>query len=78
MPPNCPEMYIPSGGEPEMSVSNNKLAAESWYHKPDPLVWLLGHGNEGMVVVERIETTAQWTLCPKSLPLLRDSAQKWG
>ena len=37
------------------SVNTNKLAAESGYHNPDALVWLLGHANEVMVVVEGVE-----------------------
>ena len=48
----APQDVQPSGGEPEMSVNTNKLAAESGYHNPDPLVWLFGHANEAMVVVE--------------------------
>ena len=41
-----------------MSVSTNKPAAESEYHNPNPLVWLLGHTNEGKVVVKGLEITA--------------------
>ena len=29
--------------------------AESRYQNPDPLVWLLGHADEAMVVVEGVE-----------------------
>ena len=45
----------PSGGDPRTSQSSNKLAAESGYQNPDPLVWLLGHANEAMIVVEGVE-----------------------
>ena len=58
-----------------MSVHTNKLVVESGYYNPYPLVWLLGHANEDMVVVEGMETMA---LGPKYLPLLRDSIQIWG
>ena len=48
----------PSEGEPGMLVSTNKPVAESGYHNPDPMVWLLGHANEAMVVVEVVEVIA--------------------
>ena len=41
-----------------MLVGTNKLAAESVYHNPDSLLWLLGHANEAMVVVEGVEMMA--------------------
>ena len=41
-----------------MLVSTNKPVAESGYHYPDPLVWLLGHTYEAMVVVQGVEITA--------------------
>ena len=41
-----------------MSVSTNKLAAESGYHNPDPLVWVLGHANVAMVVIDGGKTMA--------------------
>ena len=41
-----------------MSMSTNKLMAEPGYHNPDPLVWLLCHANEAMVVVEGVEMMA--------------------
>ena len=41
-----------SRGEPETLVKTKKLAAESMYHNLDPLVWLLGHANNAMAVVE--------------------------
>ena len=44
-----------SGGEPVMLVNTSKLAAESGYHNHDPLVWLLHHAYEAMVVVERMD-----------------------
>ena len=47
-----------SGAEPGTSVNINKLAAVSRYHKPDPLVWLLGWGNEARVVVDGVEMMA--------------------
>ena len=67
-----------SGGEPVTSVNTNKLTAESGYHNPDPLVWLLGHANEAKVVVEGVEMMALVdTGTQNYLPLLRDSVQKW-
>ena len=58
MPPTCPQDMQPSGGDPGTSVSTNKLVAEPGCHNPDPSVWLLGHANEAMVVIERAQTTA--------------------
>ena len=34
------------------------LVALSWYHNPDPLVWLISHSNEDTVVVEGVEMMA--------------------
>ena len=51
-----------------MLVNTNKLVAESGYHNPDPLVWLLGHANEAKAVVEGKTngTGGYWVpdLCP--------------
>ena len=49
---------LQSGGEPGTPVNTGKLAAESGYHNPDPLVCLLGHANETKVVVEGVEMMA--------------------
>ena len=38
-----------------MLINTSKLAAESGYHNPDPLVWLLGCPNEARVVVQGVE-----------------------
>ena len=46
------------GWEPGMLVNTGKLAAESRYHNPDPLICLLGHANETKVVVEEVEMMA--------------------
>ena len=35
-----------------MPIKTSKLATESWYHSPDPLVHLLGDANEIRDVVE--------------------------
>ena len=40
------------------SVCTSKLAAESRYHNPAPLIWLLDHANEARVVVEGVEMMA--------------------
>ena len=34
-----------------MPVTNDKMAAESGYHNPSTLVWLIGHSNEATDVV---------------------------
>ena len=39
-------------------VSPNKLVAEPGYHSPDHMVWLLGHANKAMAVVEGVEMMA--------------------
>ena len=77
MPPACPQNVHQSGGEPGTSVGTNKLAAESGYHNPDPLVWLLCHANEAMVVVDRVEMTALVDIGSQIPPSLKDSVQKW-
>ena len=41
-----------------MPVNTSKLAAESGYQNPDPLVWLLGLANETKVVVEGMKMMA--------------------
>ena len=41
-----------------MPANTGKLAAESGYHSPDPLVFLLEHANETKVVVEGMEMMA--------------------
>ena len=48
-----------SGGEPGTSVNTSKLVAESGYHNPDPLVWLLCHAYEAKVMVEGLKMMAQ-------------------
>ena len=77
---HAPQDAQPSGGESGTLVSTSKLTAESRYQNPDPLLWLLGHANEAVVVVVAmgVEMTALVILGPKSLPSLKDPAQKWG
>ena len=41
-----------------MLVSMEKLVAEPEHHSPSPLVWLIGHANEAMAVVEGVEMMA--------------------
>ena len=48
----------PSGREPGQLVSTDIPVAEPGYHNPSPLVWLLGHANEAMVMVEGVEIMA--------------------
>ena len=53
VPPTChPQDEQQNGGQPRTFVNTNKMVAESGYHNPDPLVWLLGHANEAEIVVE--------------------------
>ena len=49
----------PSGWVSGISVSTNKLAAEPRYYHPDPLVQLLGHANEAVVVVEGVKAVSR-------------------
>ena len=64
-----------------MSVSTNKLVAESGYCSLDHLVWLLGHANEAMIVVEGVEMASgiggYWVpnLCPHLGILYRDGVE---
>ena len=39
-------------GEPGTLVNTSKLARESRYHSPDPLVHLLGHANKTRVLID--------------------------
>ena len=41
-----------------MPVSPGKSNSEPGYHKPSPLVWLIGHSNEAILVVEGMESMA--------------------
>ena len=54
----APPDVQPIGGEPRKLVSTDKLVTEPGYHKPSPLVWLIGCANEAKVVLEGVETMA--------------------
>ena len=45
-------------GEPGMSGSTNTPVAEPRYHNPSSMVWLIGHANQAVVVVDGVEMMA--------------------
>ena len=57
-PPTCPQDVQPRRGESRKSITSGKSNSEPGYHIPSPLVWLIGHLNEAMVVVEGVKTMA--------------------
>ena len=72
-PQPAPQEVQQSREEPGMPVNTIKLAEESGYHNPDPLVCLLGCANETKVVIEGVEMMALVNTGTKCLPSLRDS-----
>ena len=61
-----------------MLISTYKLAAEFEYHNPDPLVQLLCHANESMLVVEGVEMIALVDTGSHISALTEGFLQKWG